>query len=81
LVEIAEAVYGAGMEQPQFWFNTMTGQVETDETKGQGKDLLGPYASREEAAQALERARERTEAWDEEDRRWREGKGAGTDAD
>ena len=74
-----EAVYGAAMEQPQFWFNTRTGQVETDETKGQGKDLLGPYASREEAAQALDRARERTEAWDEEDRRWREGTGAGTD--
>jgi hypothetical protein len=73
LAEIHEAVYGRGMEQPQFWFNTQTGQVETDETKGQGKDLLGPYASREEAAQALDRARQRTESWDEEDRRWREG--------
>jgi hypothetical protein len=69
----AEVIYVAVMEQPQFWFNTQTGQVETDETKGQGKDLLGPYASREEAAQALDRARQRTEAWDEEDRRWREG--------
>ena len=78
---IDAAVYGRVMEQPQFWFNTRTGQVETDESKGQGKDLLGPYASREEASQALSRARERTEAWDEEDRRWREGAGDGPDAD
>ena len=70
---VAEADYGRVMEQPQFWFNTRTGQVETDEDKGQGKDLMGPYASREEAANALASARQRTEAWDEEDRRWREG--------
>ena len=70
---IAEADYGRVMEQPHFWFNTRTGQVETDEDKGQGKDLMGPYASREEAANALASARQRTEAWDEEDRRWREG--------
>ena len=69
---LATAVYGRVMEQ-QFWFNTRTGQVETDEDKGQGKDLMGPYASREEAANALASARQRTEAWDEEDRRWREG--------
>jgi hypothetical protein len=61
------------MEQPRFWFNTRTGQVETDDDKGQGKDLLGPYPTREEAANALETARERTEAWDEEDRRWDQG--------
>ena len=73
---IRRAVYGAVMEQPQFWFNTRTGQVETDEDKGQGKDLMGPYASREEAANALSSARQRTEAWDEEDRRWRDGEDA-----
>ena len=73
MVGWAEVIYRAAMEQPQFWYNTRTGQVETDVEKGQGKDLMGPYASREEAAQALESARRRTEAWDEEDRRWREG--------
>jgi hypothetical protein len=61
------------MEQPRFWYNTRTGQVETDEDKGQGKDLMGPYATREEAAHAFETARERTEAWDEADRRWNPG--------
>ncbi len=70
---IVQAVRVAAMEQAQFWFNTRTGQVETDEDKGQGKDLMGPYSSREEAAGALDAARRRTEAWDDEDRRWREG--------
>lgn len=57
----------------QFWFNVGTGQVETDENKSRGEILLGPYATREEAARALETAREKTEHWDEEDRRWEEG--------
>ena len=73
MAEIVQAVYVAVMEQPQFWYNTRTGQVETDVEKGQGKDLMGPYATREEASQALASAQRRTEAWDEEDRRWREG--------
>ena len=60
-------------EQPQFFFNVRTGQVEELANKSQSKDLLGPYASREAAADALETARRRTEDWDEEDRRWNEG--------
>lgn len=52
----------------EFYYNTETGQVE------QGKQstwshLLGPYPTREAAQHALEKARARTEAWDEEDRR------------
>jgi hypothetical protein len=73
LADSAEVVYGAAMEQPQFWYNTRTGQVETNENKSQSKELLGPFPTAEEAAQALEIARRRTEAWDEEDRRWRDG--------
>jgi hypothetical protein len=61
------------MEEPQFWFNVSTGQVEETENKSQSKDLLGPYPTRAEAEQALQTARERTEKWDEEDRRWRDG--------
>jgi hypothetical protein len=33
-------------------------------------DRLGPYKTREEAAGAIDRARERTAAWDEEDAKW-----------
>ena len=61
------------MEQAQFWFNTRTGRVETDYDKSQSKDLLGPYASQAEAEQALSSARRRTEEWDEQERRWRDG--------
>ncbi len=35
-------------------------------------DRLGPYDSRDAAAEALEIARQRTEAHDEADRRWDE---------
>ena len=58
----------------QFWFNVDTGQVEEDSGKGRAENLLGPYPTREAAAAALETARARTESWDEEDRKWREGK-------
>jgi hypothetical protein len=61
------------MEEPQFWFNVSTGQVEETDNKSQSKDLLGPYPTRAEAERALQTARKRTEKWDEEDRRWRDG--------
>jgi hypothetical protein len=66
---------GAGIsgEGPQYWFNVRTGSVETVVDKSQSKELLGPYATREAAERALQTARERTEKWDEEDRKWREG--------
>ncbi len=35
-----------------------------------GEDMLGPYATKEEASQALETAHEKTEKWDAEDREW-----------
>ncbi len=60
-------------EQPQVWFNVRTRQVQTNYDKGQAKDLMGPYPSADAAAHALQSAAERTQAWDEADRRWREG--------
>ena len=53
-----------------YWFNTSTGQVETDDDRGQGADVMGPYASEAEARDSLKSARERTEKWDEQDRDW-----------
>ena len=61
-------------EQPQFFFNIRTHQVEELANKSRSEDLLGPYPTREAAENALETARARTEAWDEADRRWNEGK-------
>jgi hypothetical protein len=57
-----------------YWYNVSSGQVESDDNKSKGEDLLGPYASQEEAANALQTARERTEKWDAEDRQWEEGR-------
>ena len=57
------------MSTGEFWFNMVTRQVEEGKVSP-GADRMGPYASAEEAAQAFEIARERTEAADEADRDW-----------
>ena len=50
--------YAPGMEEPQFWFNVRTGQVEETANKSQSKDLLGPYPTRSEAERrAADRSR------------------------
>ena len=56
----------------RFWFNTRTGEVE-EGRQSAWTDRLGPFKTRDEAARALETARKRTEAWDEEDAAWNEG--------
>ena len=56
----------------RFWFNPTTGEVE-EGAQSPWTDRMGPYATREEAEHALETAADRSEAWDEADRRWREG--------
>ena len=57
-----------------YWYNVSSGQVESDENKSKGEDLMGPYPTQAEAANALQTARERTEKWDAEDRQWEEGR-------
>ena len=57
-----------------YWYNVSSGQVETDDNKSQGENLMGPYDSQAEAANALQTAHERTEKWDAEDKAWEEGK-------
>jgi hypothetical protein len=58
-----------------YWFNVTTRQVEDDANRSRDDEVMGPYDTREEAANALAHARENTERWDEEDRRWNEGAG------
>ena len=55
-----------------YWYNVDTGEVETDETRSQDANVLGPYDTEDEASRALEHARENTERWDEEDQEWNE---------
>ena len=54
-------------EQEQWWFNVKTSQVEGPGAKSPGKDLLGPYPTREAAERALETVRERNKQWDDQD--------------
>jgi len=56
-----------------YWYNVSKGLVEEDSTKSQGDQLMGPYTSSSEAANALELARAKTEKWDAEDRKWDDG--------
>lgn len=57
----------------EYYFNVATGQVE-EGNQSRSADLMGPYKSAAEAADAYEIARNKTEAWDEADREWEEGK-------
>lgn len=51
----------------QWWFCTKHNTVEPADTSCPGKHLLGPYPTRQEAARALERVRERNAEWDSKD--------------
>ncbi|MDY6055546.1 SPOR domain-containing protein [Micrococcus sp.] len=56
----------------EYWFNVRTHEVEVG-AQSDWKELLGPYATRQEAQAALERVRannEAADAQDEEDDDW-----------
>lgn len=54
------------------WYFCLKHQAVEADGGCRSADRLGPYSDRDAAAQALEIARERTEAADESDRRWDE---------
>jgi hypothetical protein len=54
-------------DSEQWWYCLRHNTVEGADTACPGKDLLGPYPTREEAARALERVRERNKEWDDQD--------------
>jgi hypothetical protein len=58
------------MTEGRYWFCLEHHRVE-GEQGCRSADRLGPYDTAEEAARALEKARERTEAW-EHDPRWQD---------
>jgi hypothetical protein len=51
---------------PQWWYNHKTGRVEQG-PQSLGIDRDGPYATREEAENAVQIARERAMLWEAED--------------
>ena len=57
------------MADGQWWYDLKTKSAVQDTRAGKIADRLGPYASREEAEQALDKVAERNEAFDN-DPRW-----------
>jgi hypothetical protein len=52
------------METQQRWYFCVKHQTVEPEDGCPAKDRLGPYATREEAAHAMDKVRERNEEWD-----------------
>lgn len=52
-----------------YYYNTQTGEVEQGYASD-WTDRMGPYATREEAANALANAAARNREWDQADRNW-----------
>lgn len=50
----------------EFFYNVDTGQVE-EGRQSSGTELMGPYATREEAQNALQNAARRNAEWDDQD--------------
>jgi hypothetical protein len=55
---------------PGWYYCTKHGRVEHGDNVCRAADRLGPYPDEATAARALEIARERTEAWDRDTKRW-----------
>ncbi len=51
----------------RWWFCLKHHTVEDDDGPCPGKDRLGPYPTREDAARALETVQRRNEEWDAQD--------------
>jgi len=51
----------------RWWYSLKSHAVEDDDGPTPGKDRLGPFSTREEAARALETAQRRNEEWDAKD--------------
>lgn len=57
------------MAGSEFYYNLNDGTVE-EGRQSHGSELMGPYATREEAQQALKSAAARNEKWEDEDEEW-----------
>ena len=53
----------------QWWYDLVHNRVEPD-SGGPNLQRLGPFDTKEEAANALEIARKRNEQWDEDENEW-----------
>lgn len=53
----------------KYYYNLSTGEIEFGR-RSRGMNRMGPYDSLDEARTALANARERNEAWEDDDRAW-----------
>jgi len=60
---------GDGTERVEYYYNTRTRMVEKGR-QSSWEDLMGPYESYELAEQAIEIAKKRSQAWDDDDAAW-----------
>ncbi|GIL29964.1 hypothetical protein [Actinocatenispora comari] len=58
-------------DEPRFYWCLRHQRVEDDATKCPARFLLGPFETRQAAADALQQVHERNDEWDAEDARWR----------
>ncbi|WNM28514.1 SPOR domain-containing protein [Demequina capsici] len=63
-----------GRDKVEYFYNVRTRMVEKGRLSN-WDDLMGPYATREEAERAFEIAKERSSSWDDDDARWSGDKG------
>lgn len=54
------------------WYYCLTHKTVEDAASCHSFHRLGPYATREDAENALQKVAERNAKWDEEDREWNE---------
>jgi len=54
-------------DEKRWWYSLKTHSVEDDDGPTPGKDRLGPFATKQEAARALETVQKRNEEWDSKD--------------
>lgn len=55
-----------GGDVAEYWYNVRTHEIEED-AMSDWSQLIGPYKTREEAEHALEKVRQRNEAWEAQD--------------
>lgn len=58
-----------GQSKPEYFYNTRTKMVEKGRLSS-WEYLMGPYDTPEQAENAIEIARKRNAAWDDDDAKW-----------
>ncbi len=58
------------MSDEQWYWSLTAGRAVPASERGPADDVLGPYASREEAERWKERVEARNDSWDDADREW-----------